>query len=1006
MLKTNIQAQGSPLAVLLKSGTVLILGGPSSDNEIYNPTSGSFTETGSFLTARGGYTAILLNDGTVLVAGGSDASGNILSSAEIYDPTTGQFTTTGSMRTGSESHTAVLVNNGKVLIVGGQNSTSYLSREELYDPVAKTFSLTTSLPTPLEGNTDTLLNDGTVLIASGSTGITYTSATQVFDPANQNLANVNPLQVARSGHTATLLNDGTVLIVGGFGLNGYTVAYSELYAVTPPAPSSVQVTPSTVNMNVGDTQQFTVVSNVGYPRSDVTWTVSDPGLASITSDSSTTLTALAAGTVTLTATVKGVSEQAQITISAAGTTPSPGSTLWSVPSISGFSPLQLAQAMPSATGPSMYSVQLSNDGTRSFLQAMTDDGQQVWQTMLSPLNADSAPDAFGGLLVAENQTCNQGQTAPMSIADFDPTTGQPIWQITAEGIPGAGPDGTTLYCYPSAPQFAVRAADDGAVVISSPGNTSGLPEFMIVNVQTGQIQAEPYIPPSSYTSSDGTVSNGYSPIGQPIVGSDGTTYVEYEVRTISYPPQITAANLYLLQIGTDNSASAVELSSTTSDENLFPGRIIPDGQGGVIATWIVDPSNGQIPSNPYQAVDIVAGSVEATYSLPFTPANFSLGPDGLPLNLSLLLGENGTAFATDAMSSGDRTDGEGPKIVSFNPTSGAVNWTYQVSSTSDSLPLITAISGNGLEVNDFQNGVMQLDSHGNASQITGVLGGAAQSSWNGDWTLQNSQGVSAPLISSITLPDSFWAMPGGNQSNNGGAIEQVQTSEAQGTTHQLPPSDAAPPCLFTGDPLDQPLCSNYSAMEVSTTISPSIIFSTYLQTFLGAQPVSQNDIAQVPNGTNITASGQTVQFTMQGWVGSKPAVQIGAGQGPFKVQIERYDPVANTMSAVTLQGHPIAGWRYWRVYSIGVNEVVVETGAVDTWGPGLKNYVGYWVSRYKQMEFWREYLEFIPTNIVASGLDPNAAEVFGAYPVQGVWNPVSPSQGDILYQVCRASSCN
>lgn len=29
-----------------------------------------------------------------------------------------------------------------------------------------------------------------------------------------------------------------------------------------------------------------------------------------------------------------------------------------------------------------------------------------------------------------------------------------------------------------------------------------------------------------------------------------------------------------------------------------------------------------------------------------------------------------------------------------------------------------------------------------------------------------------------------------------------------------------------------------------------------------------------------------------------------------------------------------------------------------------------------------------------------------AYPVEGVWNPASPSQSDILYQVCQASTCN
>ena len=34
----------------------------------------------------------------------------------------------------------------------------------------------------------------------------------------------------------------------------------------------------------------------------------------------------------------------------------------------------------------------------------------------------------------------------------------------------------------------------------------------------------------------------------------------------------------------------VLLSSTTQDEALLPGPIIPDGQGGILATWTISPS--------------------------------------------------------------------------------------------------------------------------------------------------------------------------------------------------------------------------------------------------------------------------------------------------------------------------------------------------------------------------------------------------------------------------------
>ena len=65
----------------------------------------------------------------------------------------------------------------------------------------------------------------------------------------------------------------------------------------------------------------------------------------------------------------------------------------------------------------------------------------------------------------------------------------------------------------------------------------------------------------------------------------------------------------------------------------------------------------------------------------------------------------------------------------------------------------------------------------------------------------------------------------------------------------------------------------------------------------------------------------------------------------LSVMTERFDAANHTISAVTLAGHPLAGWRYWRVYSIGTNDVVIETGAYDQPGPGLKNYAGYFVTR-------------------------------------------------------------
>jgi uncharacterized protein YjdB len=704
-------------ATLLQNGMVLIAGGSGDATaELYDPAAGTFTYTGSLNASIENQSATLLNDDTVLLAGGDISFSSSVAGAEIYNPTTGTFTATGSLKAARSLHTATLLSNGKVLIATGYNLATDLpvATAELYDPVAKAFTVTGSSVDARYYSTGTLLNNGQVLIVGGLASNDATSElspAELYDPTSGTFSLAGNLNMARYSHSAALLNNGTVLIAAGESPFSF-LNTAEIYdpsGVAPPPAYLLQITPAVANVVVGGTQSFTAVDNHGYPRQDVTWTVDNSSLASVTSNENAVavLTGLDAGLVTLTATDGTSSAQEQVTILAAGAYPA-GTVIWSVPPVSGYSAQQIVQAVPTAWGPDLYSIQLSADGTQSIVQAFKADGEQMWQTTLPVLNNNSVPDGYGGLIVTEYDTCTPGQTHPLTVVQLDPVYGQPVSEVQAAGVQGRN---GIVYCYTGgaamAPQIAVRG--DGAVFMTEPTN-NGFPQI------TGPV-GNYWIPLSSITDIYGTVVYVQCCVGPPMVNSDGTTYLEYEVRNNSYT-RVISDTLYLMQINPDNTSSSTVLSATTQNETQLPGPIIPDGQGGVLATWTVSPANAPVPQYPYQAVDVVAGVVGTPYNLPFSPASTSFGKSP-----TLVLGENGVAFASGPTTTTDGMNTAISQIVSFNITSGAPIWTYQ-EAQGNTLSLIAATAGNGLVARSTdQNGadtVLRFDATGATSAFSRV----------------------------------------------------------------------------------------------------------------------------------------------------------------------------------------------------------------------------------------------------------------------------------------------
>jgi len=140
--------RGWHTATRLADGRVLIAGGENkrtdlTSAEIYNPKTGKFTKTGSLTVGRVYHAAVRLSDGRVLVTGGGNdySGGKFLTSAELYDPKTGTWTETGSMADQRNLMTSTLLADGRVLVAGGFGATGPLAVAELYDPKTGTFSL-------------------------------------------------------------------------------------------------------------------------------------------------------------------------------------------------------------------------------------------------------------------------------------------------------------------------------------------------------------------------------------------------------------------------------------------------------------------------------------------------------------------------------------------------------------------------------------------------------------------------------------------------------------------------------------------------------------------------------------------------------------------------------------------------------------------------------------------------------------------------------------------------
>ena len=571
-----------------------------------------------------------------------------------------------------------------------------------------------------------------------------------------------------------------------------------------PAPNSLQVTPANVNMLIGETKQFTAVDQSGRPRSDATWTLSNTSLASIDTASSPTLTAKAAGQVTLTAAVGSFTAQTQVNIFSGTSLPS-GTVRWSLPTTPGFTALQTLQAIPVNSGPDLYSPEWNGNGDGSTLvRGVTADGQQLWAAPLAPgYSPTGMSDGNGGILVELNPFTNNNGTLP--IIDLDAQTGAPIWEYDTPNTFGQ--------------ECCLAIGQDAKVYLfehyNSPGLIAGayLPSTLIaLDGSTGALLNR-YVDigvENTETTSDGTFLLGYPQPEALTVGPDGTVLAWTtswrlfpNASNTAFSFQLTS---YLVQIAGGGAPILTPLRSWTSylpgAENFYfgptafiplPGtipnlvttsRVITDGQGGALILWWeqVSTQGGSLAANYQAHITHVAGSTVSDFLPPF-----SLGQSFPFGKTPIVLGENGVAFASDSQT-----------LLAFNVSTLTPLWTYSapqgtalsIVTSTDTGGVITKATNSSTDLDT----VIRLDSNGTPTQDTWTA--SKLDYWAGDLWLGSSGGAvtgySAPLVqfssSAWPAPDMFgtnqaiqnlnvtnFSQTGPNQTTIIGTLQKLQT---------------------------------------------------------------------------------------------------------------------------------------------------------------------------------------------------------------------------------------
>ncbi len=522
--------------------------------------------------------------------------------------------------------------------------------------------------------------------------------------------------------------------------------WSNAFGFTVPSSggggSATILSPSLINMAVGDTHTIQASNAAGQPVTGLTWTTSDSTVVSLSTDDPPILTALAVGHVTITA----GSASADVTVMAGPL--ALGTVLWSNPG-DGSDVVQILPAVPSPTGVAdVFAIQ---DGGNT-VQAITSDGATAWTASVSGTYNQFFPDFQGGLGVL-SYTLNADGTQSSSILKLDGLTGQayPAYSATS-------PDGYALSNAVPHPDGTIFALNANYVVGIDP--MSGGEKFRVPVSEYGDPgQTQPCGPFLQAVGGTGL-----------IVAGDGYAYLPYSsqfttVDCSTAEAYVSDVQFSVLRVDSSGGSSRIPVAEGggSLQDPAFPsmgGEMITNADNGILLSWsmgwirkLARPGGAPDASEPQPKVSavrpptfylgLVSGGGYST-----TSAGTQVGGQASAI-VPVLQAQDGSFVGTV-------TDDQNNEYMIAFDSGGGVRWMVP-----NETPQIATADGGVIG----QSGVT-YDQNGNA---TGQIANLPIYSWYGNAYRFGS--VDQVLSNVFNWAASFWPSANGNASGNGTASQ-------------------------------------------------------------------------------------------------------------------------------------------------------------------------------------------------------------------------------------------